>query len=284
MDRVLVSREGVGAAAAIVQHGEVILTRVVVDQPTLIVVGRGEKSLRRAGTEYVLQSGQAVAVAAGQDFDVINRPDEQGVYEAAWLVFDPRVVLALSDAQSAEIRDVLPIPSLEEEFLTSYGRAMDAIRDSDNVPHAIAVQRVRECLVWIDIHGGRFVGTLYSSVSARVRSLLVSEAGKPWGASDVARRLAMSEATLRRRLASEGRSFSEILRDVRLSQALTLLQATDRSIEEIAQAVGYESASRFAVRFRQRFGQSPGALRTAPRSRDRFGTKIDQHGAYRVLR
>ncbi len=278
MGRVLVSREGIGAAATIVQHGvEVALTRVVVDQPTLIFVSRGQKRLRWDGTECILQAGQGIAVSAGQSFDVVNCPDEQGLYEAAWLVFDPRVVVEFAgDARSPEIRDVLHLASFEEEFLASCRRAIAAIQDSRIVPHAIAYQRARECLVWIDIHGGRFDGTLYSSVSARVRSLLLSATDRAWGATDVARLLAMSEATLRRHLASEGQSFSAILRDVRLSQALTLLQATDRSIEEIAQSVGYGSASRFAARFRQRFGQAPGALRRGPRSRDRFSTKIDQ--------
>lgn len=273
----LVSREGVGAAATIHQRGEVTLASVVLDHPTLIFVSRGRKCLRRDGTERVLNAGQGAAVAAGQIFDVFNTPDEEGVYEAAWLVFDPRVVIGFAgEARSAVIRDVLTLPDVEEEFLASYRRALDAMRDSEGVPHAIAVQRVRECLAWLDIHGGQFEGTLYPSAASRVRSLLASAADRPWGAVDVARLLAMSPATLRRRLASEGQSFSGILRDVRLSQALTLLQATDRSVEDIAQAVGYESPSRFAVRFRKRFGQSPGALRSAPRSGDRFSTKIDQ--------
>jgi AraC-like DNA-binding protein len=225
----------------------------------------------------VAREGVGAAVAAGHAFDVANTPDADGVYEAAWLVFDPRVVVDFAvEARSPEIRDVLVLDEVEEDFLASYRRALDAMRDPQGVPHAIAVQRVRECLVWIDIHGGRFKGTLYPSVSVRVRSLLAPAADRPWGAPDMARLLSMSEATLRRRLAAEGQSFSRILRDVRLSQALTLLQATDRSIQEIAQAVGYESPSRFAVRFRERFGQSPARLRAGPRSRDRFGTKIDQ--------
>jgi AraC-like DNA-binding protein len=277
MDRVLVSREGVGAAATIHQRGKVTLARVVLDHPTLIFVGRGRKCLLGEGTEHILRAGQGVAVAAGQAFDVENSPDEEGVYEAAWLVFDPGVVIGFAnEARSPEIRDVLVLSDVEEEFQASYRRALDAMRDSESIPHAIAVQRARECLAWVDIHGGRFGGMLYPSASSRVRSLLASATDQPWGAADVARLLAMSQATLRRRLASEGQSFSEILRDVRLSQALTLLQATDRSIQEIAQAVGYESPSRFAVRFRKRFGQSPGALRAGPRLRDRFSTKIDQ--------
>jgi transcriptional regulator GlxA family with amidase domain len=49
--------------------------------------------------------------------------------------------------------------------------------------------------------------------------------------------------------------------DARMSLALTLLQASDLSVNNIANAVGYSSASRFAVRFRQRFGFAPSAIR-----------------------
>ena len=48
-----------------------------------------------------------------------------------------------------------------------------------------------------------------------------------------------------------------------MAYALSHLQTTRRSIDDIAHACGYASASRFAVRFRQRFGLSPRALRQA---------------------
>jgi transcriptional regulator GlxA family with amidase domain len=46
-----------------------------------------------------------------------------------------------------------------------------------------------------------------------------------------------------------------------MSLALTLLQATSLPVTQIAMNTGYESPSRFAVRFRQRFGFAPTAVR-----------------------
>jgi len=66
---------------------------------------------------------------------------------------------------------------------------------------------------------------------------------------------------LRRRLMAEGARLSELLVDVRMSLALTLLQASSLSVSQIAMNSGYESPSRFAVRFRQRFGFAPTAVR-----------------------
>ena len=46
-----------------------------------------------------------------------------------------------------------------------------------------------------------------------------------------------------------------------MSFAMTLLQSTDHPIAHIAAQVGYESPSRFAVRFRDRFGFAPTVVR-----------------------
>ena len=66
-----------------------------------------------------------------------------------------------------------------------------------------------------------------------------------------------SEATLRRHLAAEKTSFREVLTTVRMMRALNLLQLTQRPISQIAYEVGYESHSRFSVKFKQHFGCSP---------------------------
>jgi AraC-like DNA-binding protein len=77
----------------------------------------------------------------------------------------------------------------------------------------------------------------------------------------VASAFAMSEATLRRKLADEGTSLSTILVDARMSFALTLLQSTTQPVTQIALAVGYQTPSQFAVRFRDRFGFVPTSVR-----------------------
>lgn len=82
-----------------------------------------------------------------------------------------------------------------------------------------------------------------------------------WTAARVAGALAQSEATLRRRLAVEGTSLTELLGDTRMAMALTLLQTTTQPVAHIAAEVGYESPSRFSARFRQRFGFSPTSVR-----------------------
>ncbi|MOA33680.1 CFA/I fimbrial subunit D [compost metagenome] len=71
----------------------------------------------------------------------------------------------------------------------------------------------------------------------------------------------MSEVVLRRKLSAENSALRSLMIDVRMSRALLLLQATDWPISAIAQYVSYESSSRFAERFRKRFGFAPTAIR-----------------------
>lgn len=58
-----------------------------------------------------------------------------------------------------------------------------------------------------------------------------------------------------------GKNYTELVQDKRLSQALWLLKNTDKKVDEIAVAVGYENISYFHRLFAKRYGQSPKKLR-----------------------
>lgn len=127
---------------------------------------------------------------------------------------------------------------------------------------------MREVLAWLAHKGLIFNPETPSDLHRRVRLMIGTAPGKSWMSKDLARSLAMSEATsgherndLWRRLADQGQSFHDILIDVRMTTALTLLQVTDRPISDIAYHVGYQSASRFSARFKTRFGVSPMVVR-----------------------
>ncbi len=54
-----------------------------------------------------------------------------------------------------------------------------------------------------------------------------------------------------------GKNYTMLLQEKRLSQAAWLLRNTDKNVDEIANAVGYENVSYFHRLFFSRFGQSP---------------------------
>jgi AraC-like DNA-binding protein len=73
--------------------------------------------------------------------------------------------------------------------------------------------------------------------------------------------LAVSESMLRRNLRQENAFFQLVLDDVRLGHGLLQVQMTRLPIGRIAANCGYQSASRFSARFRQRFDVTPSQLR-----------------------
>lgn len=261
--RSLAVRPGVGLTANVVQHSTLRFSRVVVDSPALILLRHGTKSLRSGGRRWTLQGGDAIAIAGGQSFDVSNRLSSAGLYEARWLVWDKAVIQRFAQTMppGPPLSGALVLQQIGTEFSAAMDRAAAAVADPSVLAEEVARHRLAELLVWLSVAGVRFATPQATTTSSRLRRLFAESTEHAWTVPEVAARLAMSEATLRRRLNAEGTSFGELLADVRMSCAMTLLQCTDHPVAHIALKVGYESASRFAIRFRERFGFAPTAIR-----------------------
>lgn len=263
MERFIHIRDDIGIAARVIQRNNTESARFFVEHSIMLFVQKGTKILRWENKECVIAEGEGIAIAAGRRYDFINLLSDDGNYDAVWLALDKRIIAAhvCADHHGQVINDPLPIRDIEPAFRASFERALEAVAIKDEIPSPVAQHRLSEVLIWINLHGGCFRPLQSVSVSDRVRSMLSAQPANNWNALDVACRLAMSEATLRRRMASEGISFSELLIDVRMSYALTLLQSTELPISRISMDVGYESASRFAARFNKRFGFAPRTVR-----------------------
>ena len=97
---------------------------------------------------------------------------------------------------------------------------------------------------------------------ARVRAAIVGRSGDGFrGLDEVARKLHLSTRTLKRRLAEQGSSFSEVLDEVRRQRALLLLEDRRLAIEEVAGRLGYSDAANFTRAFRRWTGQTPAGFR-----------------------
>lgn len=266
-DKALHHRRGVGLTANVLQYMDLRFSRIAVDRPALILLRQGQKTLQAGSQRWVLRSGDAIAVAAGQTFDVTNKLSSAGLFEARWIVWDSAVLdrhLQAATQAAAPGRHVARAQLLRRigtEFTAAIDRAAHAVQARETIPDDVARHRMAEVLVWLSSLGVDFAAQRDTSMALRLRRLFGGALAEPWTMPAVARQLAMSEATLRRRLQAEQAGFSELLADTRMSAAMTLLQSTDRPVAQIAAEVGYESASRFAVRFRERFGFAPTAVR-----------------------
>ncbi|MET0385344.1 MAG: AraC family transcriptional regulator [Polyangiales bacterium] len=101
---------------------------------------------------------------------------------------------------------------------------------------------------------------LDGGIVERVRGLIASPHGM-LTLQQVATRLRMSVRTLKRRLAAQGVSFSELLDQERCQRACLLLRSSSLSLLDITERLGYSTLPNFARAFRRWTGQTPSAYR-----------------------
>ena len=114
-------------------------------------------------------------------------------------------------------------------------------------------RQLPEC---IETH--RFTDDLSDLVQLQIEALLCDE---NLHIDTVAESLMMSRRSLQRSLAAQGTSYSELLADTRIHEALDRLQFSDAAIADIAFELGYSDASNFTRAFRHRNGISPQQFR-----------------------
>lgn len=97
--------------------------------------------------------------------------------------------------------------------------------------------------------------------SLRVREFLYRADGSSAQLSDAAQALGMTPRTLMRRLDADGTSFQAIKDGLRRDLAIAELSAGDKSIDEIADMIGFSSSANFHRAFSKWTGVTPGTYR-----------------------
>ncbi|UXY15633.1 helix-turn-helix domain-containing protein [Chitiniphilus purpureus] len=237
--------------------------------PCLIVVLAGHKQVHLGDTHVACRPGQWIAVGAGQEISFTNVPDPQlGFFAGLTVVGDTGWMKRFARQYAAQ----LPATLSGDLVFTPDAVCWKTL--SDYVEQVLLPQRtpLDETLVehrwqtlWLALARQGVARDLVlaepDSWRERVVRLIDFDPAADWRMGDVAGRLAVSEATLRRRLAEEDASFAGLLADVRMGRALILVMQTRQSVQQIALACGYTSPSRFTDAFRARFGLTPTALR-----------------------
>ena len=235
------------------------LAAVRLDRPILGVVLCGAKEVWLGESFERLVPGMVFALPARTDLDIVNEVDSvTGVYQSLILEIAPEDVPDLaplvSNVSSGTYYQV-PLSAELVEALLHAARAIAAGPPSDTIRRA----RIAELLAILN--GVPSAAALFRlSVSERVARILRGELDSPWTAARIAKKLSMSESTLRRRLAAEGNTFSDILRRERMAAARKLIAAGAGS-GQAALAVGYVSRAHFARAFRTTFGDNPNGFR-----------------------
>ena len=100
-----------------------------------------------------------------------------------------------------------------------------------------------------------------SQLCDEVQITILARPGEFPDIDTVAQRLHMSTRTLRRRLKEEGRSYRELMDDVRFGLAKEYLLTTNLNVAEVSVLVGYNEPGSFSHAFRRWSGHSPRAYR-----------------------
>lgn len=218
----------------------------------------GQKRLADGTHRAAVDPGQYLVVTPGMLLNVENLPAGDGPYLSSCVTVSRELLLEkkwAADASPSTWTILPPSPALDQAFAhTESGLQQE-------LPQTVLAHRVRELLEALALCGFRPALQNEPTIAERVRMLLANAPEQAWRAEPIAERLAMSVATLRRKLVAENTSFRAILEDIRLSRALVLIQTTEKPLKRIAEECGYLSPSRFATRFRMRFGTLPSELR-----------------------
>ena len=98
-----------------------------------------------------------------------------------------------------------------------------------------------------------------------IRQLVRANPDSPWSLPGMARRMGLSAATLRRRLAQRGTGLRRLVQQERMLVARTLLGDGRLNVTEVALRCGYGSPAKFSRQFRQSFGVVPSQYRAGER-------------------
>jgi AraC-like DNA-binding protein len=92
---------------------------------------------------------------------------------------------------------------------------------------------------------------------SRIEEILIKRAPRALTMDDVASELGISDRSLRRRLATEGLSFSDLLAQSRMSAAKRMLERPGTSIKEVAFTMEFASEAAFHRAFKRWTGMTP---------------------------
>ena len=245
------------------QRHQARFQRLFMTFPMLMVIRQGVKQVRLSNNNLLqIHPGHALAVSGGETIDVWNIPPENGPYRAEIFAFSENVIPASGKEGIPERSGMIKLVPEMEEVATAFRETLET---ADTIPADITEHRARELVLWIK-HAGITLTRAPATVANLTRVLIDTDPGREWSTQDVLDGLAkhkqaMSEATLRRKLSDAETSITEIISESRIALALTLLQSQQESITRVASTCGFSSPSRFAAKFKERFGILPSHFR-----------------------
>ena len=233
------------------------LRNVAVHSPSIFWVQSGHKQLFWQDNELTLDSSNLLLTRAQQQLTFENQP-ERAKFVSIQFSFhlvpsEEMLTQSITVKNNAYFPVHQPSNSLLETLETLSNVHWDGL---SNTVQAFWVNGFYQQLA----EEGK-LHQLFSShalsFSQKLSDYLTQEPGQDHQLNDVAEHFFISRATFIRRLKKENTQFRDVLTQVRMNHALSLMQQGNNQQIDIALRCGYQSQERFSQRFNQLFGISP---------------------------
>ncbi|MBA0203351.1 helix-turn-helix transcriptional regulator [Pectobacterium aroidearum] len=242
-------------------------TRFHFYEATLLLVLSGQLTLLEQHSTTVVDTPyQLCLITSGASADLTKTPGgHDPVFRSIFLTFSSTLLAQFyhrypeklpSAHHSAPFTPLV----LDDDLTCTLQYLVKGITDN-TLTEARLELRLMDMLLVLSERGYHFGAPPQPGITAQLRALISEEPEYYWTAQSAGRRLAMSEATLRRRLSAEQTRFEVLLLETRMQHAMMLVQTTSWSMQRLAEACGYKSSARFSERFKTRFGCSPTKIR-----------------------
>lgn len=230
------------------------LHNVFIHAPTLYWVEQGHKQLWWQEQSYEFNRANWLVVPAGQYLTFVNTPMQNAFNARAVTFFQPPPAEWLNE--EAPIGGLAPMVKVSDSLQYCFNIVCEM--SSKGLSEQTQQQLLRS--FYAELKQAGALHLLFPTDNQQVRDKLAtylsSAPGDDHKIEIAAQHLAMSRATLTRKLAAEETSFRHILTEIRMSYALGLLQRKFSQIDT-AIACGYQSEVRFTQRFKEQFGLTP---------------------------
>ncbi|KQZ45041.1 helix-turn-helix transcriptional regulator [Duganella sp. Root1480D1] len=232
------------------------IVNVPIIKPMLICVLDGRKKLGSLG-EIDCPTGSFVILSNHPSITMRNIPGDTE-YLALIVEFD------YDDFNCLPPKQARTAPFVQGEIGAAFEKTLQQFVEwSAFAPPSMWAIRRQEILQLLYHLGHEQVSAVIEppSLSHKLYAIISADIANDVNADMLASQLAVSESTLRRKLAAEGTTLQAIKDRARLGFGLHLVQTTFDPIGRVAERCGYQSQSRFTDKFKQFFGLTPSELR-----------------------
>ena len=239
------------------------------NQRVLAVVLHGCKHLRGNGFDMHRQRGQAFVITRATQCDAFNWPaPESGLYRTLMLPLCDEVLAAarLLRMQPATPQGAAIVGVSLDDLHQELNAWVDGMHRGDATSARLALTAL--VLRLCTLGHTQVLAPAPPTLADAIREQVSTQPERNWRSADFEAALALSGATLRRRLSAENTTLSDTITEARLTHAMQLLYTTRWPIKTVAARSGYRSVSSFSQRFRQRYGLEPAAIGNAGMASD----------------